>query len=144
MIILKPMILYYDNGQPERRRLLEKSVSHMGIICVSVTPALFKQTVGHLAKLKGFPAKPQSPLEVPPSITEEVMVMCNFSEKKLDELLTAMKQGLVPRIALKAVLTAQNSFWTFAQLFEELYEEHRNFYSKEESGDSQDALDDQE
>lgn len=144
MIIRKPMILYYDNGQPERGRLLEKSVSHMGITCVPITPAHFRQTVGHLAKLKGFPAKPQSPLEMPPSITQEVMVICHFPEKKLEELLTAMKQGLVPRVALKAVLTAQNSFWTFAQLFEELYEEHLNFYSQDDSDGTQSTCEEEE
>ena len=42
--------------------------------------------------------------------------------------LNSMKAGVVPQVALKAVLTAQDCFWTFAQLFQELEEEHRNFY----------------
>ena len=33
-----------------------------------------------------------------------------------------MKDGTIPQVALKAVLTAQNCFWTFAQLFQELEE----------------------
>lgn len=130
MIIRKPTILYYDNGQPERGRLLEKAIQHMNIQLVPIRPEHFRQTVGHLAKIKGFPKKPVSPLEAPPFINREVLVMCNFSEEKLDQFLGAMKAGQVPHISLKAVLTAQNCFWTFSQLFEELYEEHQNFYSE--------------
>ena len=57
--------------------------------------------------------------------------MCNFTEEKLDVLLKSMKNGVIPQVALKAVLTAQNCFWTFAQLFQELEEEHQHFYSQE-------------
>ena len=57
MIVRKPMILYYDNGQEEKRRSLEKALEHMGIAFVPITGAHFLQTVGHLAKVKGFPAR---------------------------------------------------------------------------------------
>ena len=51
-----------------------------------------------------------------------------MESQELDMLLEAMKNGAIPQVALKAVLTAQNCFWTFAELFQELEEEHRNFY----------------
>ena len=70
-------------------------------------------------------------MEILPEISQELMVMCNFKEETLDMLLGAMKSGMVPRVALKAMLTAQNCFWTFAQLFQELYEEHQHFYGNE-------------
>lgn len=57
MIVRKPMILYYDNGQEAKRKSLEKAALHLGITFVPVTGAHFLQTVGHLAKVKGFPAK---------------------------------------------------------------------------------------
>ena len=88
----------------------------------------FLQTVGHLAKVKGFPARKIPPFQNTPEITKDVLIMCNFTEEKLDMFLNSMKAGVVPQVALKAVLTAQNCFWTFAQLFQELEEEHRNFY----------------
>lgn len=128
MIVRKPMILYYDNGQEEKRRSLEKALEHMGIAFVPITGAHFLQTVGHLAKVKGFPARKIPPFQSTPEITKDVLIMCNFTEEKLDMFLNLMKNGTIPQVALKAALTAQNCFWTFAQLFQELEEEHRNFY----------------
>lgn len=127
MSVHKPMLLYYDNGQTEKRKSLEKSVSRMGISLIPITPSHFLQTVGYLAKVKGFPARKISPLQVFPEISQEVMVLCNFTDQKLDLLLAGMKNNTIPQVSLKAVLTVQNSFWTFAQLVQELEEEHRIF-----------------
>lgn len=128
----KPVILYYDNGQEEKRRAIEKSICHMGISLVPVTPNHFPQTVGYLAKVKGFPAKKFSPLEVQAAISQDLMVLCNFTDQYLDTLLAGMKSGTIPYVSLKAVLTAQNCFWTFPQLFQELYEEHQDLHSQQE------------
>ena len=117
MIVRKPMILYYDNGQKEKSRSMKRALEHMGITFVPITGAHFLQTVGHIP-----------PFQNTPEITKDVLIMCNFTEEKLDMFLNSMKAGVVPQVALKAVLTAQNCFWTFAQLFQELEEEHRNFY----------------
>lgn len=126
----KPMILYYDNGQNKKRNVLEKSLQHMGISITPILPSHFHQTVGHLAKVKGFPSRKLSPLELAPVISDELMVLCNFTDAQLDALLTGMKAGVIPHVPLKAVLTAQNSFWTLAQLFQELEEEHRHLYNE--------------
>lgn len=126
----KPMILYYDNGQSEKQKMLEKSIRHMGISIVPILPSHFHQTVGYLAKIKGFPPRKVSPLEVLPVISSELMILCDFTEAQLDTLLTGMKNGKIPHVPLKAVLTAQNCFWTLVQLFQELEEEHQSFYSE--------------
>lgn len=131
MTLHKPTILYYDHGNSEKRTVVEQALLPLGIALVPIAPPQFLQTVGHLAGVKGFPSKKSSPLEIPPEISQELMVMCNFTEETLDMLLGAMKSGMVPRVALKAMLTAQNCFWTFAQLFQELYEEHQHFYGND-------------
>lgn len=125
----KPMILYYDNGQSEKRKALETSIQHMGISIIPILPSQFHQTVGHLAKIKGFPPRKISPLEIQPVISSEIMILCNFTEAQLDALLMGMKNSVIPHVPLKAVLTAQNCFWTLIQLFHELEEEHQSFYS---------------
>ena len=66
----KPMILYYDKGNTLKRNAIEKSILPLGITLVPIAPSQFLQTVGHLAKVKGFPARKLSPLEVIPEITE--------------------------------------------------------------------------
>ena len=127
----KPKILYYSNGQTDKEKKLEKAICHMGIDYVPIIPEHFLQTVGYLAKVKGFPPKKISPLENLPSIPEDVMVLCNFAEENLNLFLRSMRSGEIPSVALKAVLTSQNCFWTFAQLFEELMEEHLRFKERE-------------
>lgn len=52
-----------------------------------------------------------------------MLVLCNFSEARLDALLQGMRRSGI-RIALKAMLTESNASWTFLQLYEELLEEH--------------------
>ena len=52
-----------------------------------------------------------------------MLVLCNFSEARLDALLQGMRRSGI-RIALKAMLTESNAGWTFLQLYEELLEEH--------------------
>ena len=60
-----------------------------------------------------------------PVIPEEVLVMKNFTSRRIDELLLGLRKAGVPKIALKAIITEQNSKWTFYQLYEELREEHQ-------------------
>ena len=64
------------------------------------------------------------------SIYEETADFEVYPVTEKSMLLDSMKKGLFPQVALKAVLTAQNCFWTFAQLFQELEEEHSHFYSE--------------
>lgn len=52
-----------------------------------------------------------------------MLVLCNFSEARLDALLQGMRRSGI-RIALKAMLTESNAGWTFLQLYEELLKEH--------------------
>ena len=53
-----------------------------------------------------------------------MLVFCNISNGKLDQLLTAMGRAGLPRIALKAMLTPTNRTWTSQQLWTELRREH--------------------
>lgn len=133
MINRRPSILYYDHNQPQKRLLLEKSMKPMGISLIPITPEHFHQTVGYLAKIKGFPAKKLSPLEIIPQVSQEIMLLCDFPDDTLNALLQGMKNGSIPHVPLKAVLTPQNCFWTFAQLSEELAQEHQYYYGNGES-----------
>lgn len=81
------------------------------------------ETVGYLAGMEGFEAASVKPEQLP-EIPEQVMVLKQFSERRLDELLTNLRKAGVPRIQLKAVLTEHNSGWSFYHLYEELKEEH--------------------
>ena len=60
----------------------------------------------------------------PPVIEEEILVMKNFSGRRVDELLFHLRKAGVSKIELKAVVTESNSQWTFYELYQEIKEEH--------------------
>ena len=59
-----------------------------------------------------------------PRIDEEMLVMSNFSNSRLNELLAQMRKAGAPRIALKAMVTPTNCRWSFYDLYKEIREEH--------------------
>ncbi|MCI8410699.1 MAG: DUF3783 domain-containing protein [Lachnospiraceae bacterium] len=65
--------------------------------------------------------------------TEEMLVMCGFSNEKVDKFLIEMKKKKVEKINLKAVLTPYNAFWNSYELYHELKKEHESFGSLSKS-----------
>ena len=64
---------------------------------------------------------------------EEMLVMKNFTSRRIDEMLAAFRKAGIPRIELKAVITDTNQSWPFYQLYEELKKEHEIMSKKDES-----------
>ena len=52
-----------------------------------------------------------------------MLVMHQFSNARLEEFLRQLKKAGVPRIALKAVVTATNAGWSLRELYQELCRE---------------------
>ena len=127
MQIRGEMALYYNpgNGIPARQTALMKSVFvRMGVRIRNVGPEDVNQTVGYLAGLKGFERQEAGEAGALPVIPEQVLVLKGFSGGRLDLLLSSLRRAGVPKIDLKAVLTEQNSGWTFYRLYEEIRAEH--------------------
>ncbi len=95
-----------------------------------ITPDQTGQTVGYLAGIEGFEEQPSAEY---PLVEEEILVMKNFSSRKIDELLMNLRRSGVSKIALKAVITDTNSKWSFYELYQELKKEHETMSGKEES-----------
>lgn len=130
-MMMKEMVLYYNPNPGPDVAKLKGVLVRMGIRIKNVGPEQVKQKVGYLAGMPGFAETDSVDKESMdkeseiPFITEEMLVMKNFSSRRIDELLANLKKAGVPKIALKAVITEQNSQWTFCQLYEELREEHK-------------------
>ena len=141
---MKETVLYYTPQPTKQSRTLK------GI------PQQVNQTVGMLAGVPGFEEKTDATadtleanktnadalssanpaadtVEASPSqsIPEEVLVLHQFSEQRLDALLHALRKANV-RIALKAIVTEQNCGWTFYQLYEEIRQEHEKMHQNGE------------
>ena len=133
-------VLYYNPGTPETMKHVTKLKSvlvRMGIRIRNIDPDQVNQTVGYLAGVPGFEENKDA--GEAPVIGEEMMVLKQFSNRRLDELLLNLRKAGVPRIALKAVLTEHNCGWTFYALYHELREEHEKMsaMAKEEPGQAE-------
>ena len=110
-------VLYYNPGRPETMKhvaMMKSVLVRMGIRIRNIGPDQVMETVGYLAGMEGFQPRDTdgSADKSLPEIPVEMMVLKQFSNRRLDELL------------MKAVLTEHNSAWTFYHLYEELKEEH--------------------
>ena len=126
-------VLYYNPGTPESTKhapLLKSVLVRMGVRIRNIGPEQVGETVGFLAGLPGFEAGTDAGEEIP-VIPEEMLVMKQFSGRRLDELLLNLRKAGVPRIALKAVVTEQNAQWPFYRLYQELRKEHEAMHGGE-------------
>lgn len=138
-------VLYYNPGTLEAAKhvsVMKSVLVRMGIRIKNIGPSQVMEQVGYLAGIPGYEEAKKSrgsettgaaegaentagdQTEALPVIPVEVMVLHQFSDRRLDELLFNLRKAGVPKIELKAVLTEHNCGWTFYQLYKELKEEH--------------------
>ena len=153
---MKETVLYYTPQPTKQSRTLKGILVRMGIRIRNISPQQVNQTIGMLAGVPGFEEKADAATDTltenktnagalsgaDPSadtvktslssfIPEEVLVLHQFSEQRLDALLHALRKANV-RIALKAIVTEQNCGWTFYQLYEEIRQEHEKMHQNVE------------
>ena len=127
MAARKEMVLYYQpekdrqSGNDTKAAKLKAVLVRMGIRIKNITPEQVSQTVGYLAGFDGFEEMEQ---EECPYVEEEILVMKNFSNQRIDELLLNLRRAGVPKVQLKAVITDTNCKWKFCDLYLELKKEH--------------------
>lgn len=69
--------------------------------------------------------KEHSSCPLPAGINEELLVLCGFTEERLEQLLVRLKKAGVPRSVMKAIVTESNAHWTVYELYGHLAEERR-------------------
>ncbi|WP_313260136.1 DUF3783 domain-containing protein [Lacrimispora sp.] len=127
MAARKEMVLYYQpekdrqSGNDTKAAKLKAVLVRMGIRIKNISPDQVGQTIGYLAGFDGFEETEQMES---PDVEEEILVMKNFSNRRIDELLSNLRRAGVPKIDLKAVITDTNCKWKFYDLYLELKEEH--------------------
>lgn len=126
------LVLYYSTGDPrmKKQEMMMKSVLvRMGVKIHNVAPDQVMESVGYLAGVPGFEKRevlqqPEAEEKIP-QITEQMLVMKDFTSRRIDTLLLNLRKAKVPKINLKAIVTEQNAGWSFYHLYEEIGEEHR-------------------
>ena len=125
------LVLYYSTGDPrmKKQEMMMKSVLvRMGVKIRNVAPDQVLESVGYLAGVNGYEKREvpqQGETEEMPQITEQVLVMKDFTGRRIDTLLLNLRKAKVPKINLKAIVTEQNAGWSFYHLYKEIGEEHR-------------------
>lgn len=128
MAVAKEMVLYYQpekekqKGNATKASRLKAVLVRMGIRIKNISPDQMNQTVGYLAGIEGFLEEPAG--EESPVAEEEILVMKNFSNRRIDELIMNIRKAGIPKIELKAVVTDTNSKWKLYDLYQELRQEH--------------------
>ena len=126
------LVLYYSTGDPrmKKQEMMMKSVLvRMGVKIRNVAPDQVMESVGYLAGVPGFEKRevlqqPEAEEKIP-QITEQMLVMKDFTSRRIDTLLLNLRKAKVPKINIKAIVTEQNAGWSFYHLYEEIGEEHR-------------------
>ena len=126
------LVLYYstEDARMKKQEMMRKSVLvRMGVKIRNVAPDQVLESVGYLAGVHGFEKREVSETleteEKLPEITEPMLVMRDFTGRRIDTLLLNLRKAKVPKINLKAIVTEQNAGWSFYHLYEEIGEEHR-------------------
>ena len=116
-------VLFYQFRDEEKLALACKTLHKMGIATKILQPENWREKVGYLLGAKGFqPAKAKEDDDF--VFPHEVMVLQNIRNKRLDEVLLALKEAGVPHIRFKAVVTPFNTLWTLRRLCETMQREH--------------------
>lgn len=133
---MREMVLYYNPGNAPKAALMKSVLVRMGIRIKNVSKEQTGETIGNLLGIeKGADSlkeksdeRPNEKLDGP--IEEQILVLHQFTERRLDQLLLELRKAGVPKIELKAIVTEQNSRWTLYQLYEELKKEREAFGEK--------------
>lgn len=115
-------VLLYNFNDNKKLRLLKMIFLKMGVRIRIITPDMYLEPIGALAHIKGYVMTEN--VYDGPGFEDEMMIMNGFSNARLDELLRQLRKNNVPRIHLKAVVTAHNASWNSLDLHAELTKEH--------------------
>ena len=124
-----PLALGWNLSAADRGKL-DGMAPAFGMKLLPVSPADAGKTVAQL--LGEVDVKSPKTLVLQPGAYPPALVLANFKEKDVDTLLDLLKQAQVT-IPLKAVVTASNRNWVFADLLAHLQEEHTAFTAAKEN-----------
>jgi len=119
------------NMNTDRQRSIERLCRSLSIKTSYIKPTSYTQSMGYLAGIQGFSHTPPNNISVWTNIDFqlEMLVFSGMDSDTIDQFLDAFKKANLTPVALKAILTPTNIFWTPVSLYEELSKEHQSFNS---------------
>ena len=117
------VLLYQIDPSSEKGQKVREILSRLNIRVKTISPAMLHQKIGHLAGLPGH--SEVDLIYEGDHIPDEVMLMKDLSDSRIDRILKEFRENGVSRIALKAVVTKHNQNWPLVDLISELRSEHQ-------------------
>lgn len=129
---MRETVLYFTPENKAHTPVMRGVLAQMDIRVKNLTPERCVQKIGYLAGMEGFAKREVSGgyEKYAPYMGQELLIFCNMTGERLEEVLEALKKAGVPGIALKAVVTPTNAEWTVYQLYEQLLREHGELRKK--------------
>lgn len=109
----------------EKEIKIQQICKKQGIHVRKIQQKDYGQKLGYLAGIQGF--KKENQIYKGSELPAEMMVFSGMNSDQLDTFLQAYRESGTAPIGCKAVLTANNLFWTAEELFRELLQEHLRF-----------------
>lgn len=94
----------------------------LGIRIIDVARKDYSQKLGSLAQIQGFTREAKK--YDGPELPAEMLIFSEMNSDQVDAFLAEYKKTGVEKVALKAVITGNNIFWTADQIQKELLREH--------------------
>lgn len=117
-------VLLYQFNDMERLTAVRTALTKLGIVSKVLPEEAWREKVGFLLGSVGFKAVREIDEEDDFVFPHEVMVMDNIRNKRLDEVLLALRDAGVGDIKFKSVVTPFNTLWTLRRLCETMQREH--------------------
>ena len=118
-----PTVLTY-NLTGERATRIHMICLRLKLRVRAVSPEEYALPVGALAGML-----PPHPTEHSGVFADEMLVFVNFDGAMLNRFLGEIRAARIPGVALKAVLTPTNMYWSSVQLYDEIQKEHEAMQS---------------
>lgn len=119
---MQPQLLLY-HIQPERTELIKALCLPLRILVKTVAKEQYLWPIGALTGM----APAGKSVYLGPELSEEMMVMAEFSQDLLDRFLALWRTTGLSPIALKCIVTPTNATWDSLALHHELCREREQF-----------------
>lgn len=106
----------------DKHKAVQDVCKRLKIKDISIARVDYAQKLGALAGIEGF--KKDGKKYEGPEFPAEMLVFSGMNSAQVDGFLEEYKKSGLAPIGLKAVITAQNIFWTAEELFGQIMREH--------------------
>ncbi|MBP2630183.1 MAG: hypothetical protein H6Q70_811 [Firmicutes bacterium] len=119
---VEEIVLLYHFTDEEKENKIKTVLKRMKIKTKNISEEMLSQKVGYLVGMPSF-KETTSDEDIEP-FDQEVMVMQGIQNKKVNEILSNFKADNIEKIALKAIVTPYNMFWSFSRLCKTIQKDH--------------------